>query len=120
MAEAVTVNSMMDISDGLSSDLNRICAASGVGALLNAELIPISEDVPAGDLDERLAAAMNDGEDFELLFTLAESKYEKLIAQWDMPVAITRIGVVTGGNKIEMEYPDGSVVEVVSAGFEHL
>ena len=120
MAESVTVNSMMDISDGLSSDLTRICAASGVGALLVAESIPISDDVPADDFDKRLAAAMNDGEDFELLFTLAQSEYEKLTAKWDMPVAITRVGTVTNTNIIEMQNPDGSTTEVTPAGFDHL
>ena len=120
MAQTVTINSMMDVSDGLSSDLTRICAASSVGALLVAESIPISDDVPAADFDKRLAAAMNDGEDFELLFTLAQSEYEKLTVQWDMPVAITRIGVVTNTDIIEMQNPDGSTTEVTPAGFDHL
>jgi thiamine-monophosphate kinase len=120
MAETVTINSMMDISDGLSSDLNRICAASGAGALLDAQSIPISDDVPAGDFDKRLAAAINDGEDFELLFTLTESEYEKLIAKWDMPVAITKIGVITDSDKIEMQKLDGTVTQVTPAGFDHL
>ena len=120
MAQAVTINSMMDLSDGLSSDLNRICAASGAGALLIADSIPISDDVPDDDFDKRLAAAINDGEDFELLFTLTESEYEKLTAQWDMPVTITQIGVITDSGKIEMEHADGTVIQVTPGGFDHL
>jgi thiamine-monophosphate kinase len=56
-------HAMMDLSDGLASDLRRIAEASGVGAIVCAEAVPRSEG--AG-----LSAALQDGEDFELLFAL--------------------------------------------------
>ena len=120
IAEAVTVNSMMDISDGVSTDLNRICRASGVGALLDAERIPVSADVEESDFDKRIAVALNDGEDFELLFTLARSEYDKLISGWDMPLKITEIGSITESDIIELKMPDGTTKEVTPSGFDHL
>ena len=68
ITQIVKVHSMIDISDGLSSDLNRICQQSQVGAIIDAEKIPVSN----GDenTENPLDSALNDGEDFELLFTV--------------------------------------------------
>jgi thiamine-monophosphate kinase len=69
------LTAMIDISDGLSSDLWHICQMSGVGAEIDAELIPVdpllTEHFPA---DECLEMALNGGEDFHLLFTADEKK----------------------------------------------
>lgn len=126
IAERVRLNSMMDISDGLSSDLNRICKASGVAAVLNAEQIPVSDDVPDGNIIDRLAAALNDGEDFELLFTLSETEYSKLMKEFPhgqtscSSCEIIRIGVVVDGDGIEMVIPEGNVQKVLPSGYDHL
>lgn len=63
---------MIDLSDGLSSDLNHICKASDVGAKIHSESIPIDEDLSLRGKPERenLSRALNGGEDFELLFTV--------------------------------------------------
>lgn len=63
---------MVDISDGLSSDLMHILTASGVGAIIDAEKIPIDPAIAAvlGPSDQALAMALHGGEDFELLFTV--------------------------------------------------
>ena len=61
---------MIDISDGLSSDLKHLIDASGVGARLIAESIPLqSEALNPGTSDDALENALHGGEDFELLFT---------------------------------------------------
>ncbi len=118
IAQMVTANSMIDISDGLSSDLNRICRASRVGAVINAEQIPISEQ--ARKNAEPLSSALNDGEDFELLFTLSQEDCQKLLDTWDGPTAITQIGNITDTGKIQIEMTDGRIVDLESKGYDHL
>ena len=66
------IHAMMDISDGLSSDIHRLCQASGVGALLRENAIPVSS--PAVGVER----ALTDGEDFELLFTLGPGEAARL------------------------------------------
>jgi thiamine-monophosphate kinase len=63
IASTGTITSMIDVSDGLSRDLRQICDASHVSAIINAANIPIHVDA------QNLEAALNDGEDHELLFT---------------------------------------------------
>jgi len=118
IGQMVKVHSMIDISDGLSSDLNRICKASGVGAVIDAERIPISDE--AKESDDPLGAALNDGEDFELLFTLSEADCERLTKRWGDRVAITCIGKITDSGKMEIRAADGSVRDLQAKGYEHL
>jgi len=114
----VTLNAMMDISDGLSTDLNRICNQSGVGALVEASAIPISDDARL-DADP-LRAALNDGEDFELLFTLSAHEWDKLQHLWDDPVPITAVGRITDHGRMQIRMPDGRIADLQPGGYEHL
>ncbi len=118
IAQMVTLNSMIDISDGLSSDLNRICHASQVGAIVHAELIPISDEAQKGE--NPLSSALNDGEDFELLFTLSNEDCQVLLKRWDGPIPITRIGEITDSNKMQIKMPDGVLGDLQAAGYDHL
>lgn len=73
---------MMDISDGLSSELMHICSQSGVGCCIYEDKLPI--DYQAADLAEEMnlnivTCVLNGGEDYELLFTCSLDDYEKLI-----------------------------------------
>jgi len=117
IAQTAVVHSMIDISDGLSSDLNRICQQSKVGAIINAAQIPISDEAKKGT--NPLSSALNDGEDFELLFTLSEKEYKKLLKQWDGPIAITQIGTTTNTKKMEIEMPDGRISDLEAKGYDH-
>jgi len=118
IAQTAAVNSMIDISDGLSSDLNRICRQSGVGAVINAEQIPISRE--AGKMQQPLNSALNDGEDFELLFTLSERNCLRLLKQWAGSIPITQIGEITDTKKMQIKMPDGRINDLQPKGYDHL
>ncbi|MCM8790967.1 MAG: thiamine-phosphate kinase [Candidatus Omnitrophica bacterium] len=68
------ISSMIDISDGLAIDLWRVLQASGVGARISQDLIPVSRDASSFE------RAISDGEDFELLFTMRPSEARRLFA----------------------------------------
>jgi thiamine-monophosphate kinase len=107
-------NSMIDISDGLSSDLHHICEASGVGAEIEANSIPIDEDVVREFGNESLSLALNGGEDFELLFTVDEEKISMLKNE-----DVTRIGTITKHSEI-IELIDGEArVKLGASGYRH-
>ena len=72
------LSSMIDLSDGMASDLQHICSLSQCGASLIKDAIPIHEDVSSRDPNTALEAAMTDGEDFELCFTLPVEQQDQL------------------------------------------
>lgn len=116
MTKTAQIHAMMDITDGLSTDLNRICTQSGVGVLLEMERLPISE--AARKTDDPIYAVFNDGEDFELLFTAAPAEFAKL--EKLEGVSITRIGTVTDTLKLQAMRQDGHVFDIKAGGYDHL
>jgi thiamine-monophosphate kinase len=107
-------NAMIDISDGLSTDLNHICRLSKKGAIVEAGKIPISRN--AGGLE----AALNDGEDFELLFTMPQKKFERLEKNWRFKVKLTTIGKITKGGTVKIKKSDNKIVDLLPKGYDHL
>jgi thiamine-monophosphate kinase len=110
--EEITPTSMIDISDGLSSEILHICKQSHVGCLLYEEKIPIADETRNAaykfELDPT-ACALSGGEDYELLFTIRAEDYDKLILNENISV----IGYITdpeegkkiltkGGNKFDI------------------
>jgi thiamine-monophosphate kinase len=88
-ASKITPTAMIDITDGLSSDLLHICSASGVGCEIHHHKIPIADETVGAAEEfylEPLIVALNGGEDYELLFTVAVSDYEKVIGQDDISI----------------------------------
>jgi thiamine-monophosphate kinase len=112
------VHAMMDISDGLSTDLNRICAQSGVGAVIDASALPISTDAKAQA--DPLGAALHEGEDFELLLTLAPDGWANLHRAWHREVLITQVGTVVQEPGVKIRMADGEVTDLKPGGYEHL
>ena len=90
--------SMIDISDGLSSEILHLCDASNVGCRLYEEKIPVAEEAYQQALRfnmDATTAALNGGEDYELLFTIAPDDYEKVKDSPDISV----IGNITAKEK---------------------
>ena len=87
---------MMDISDGLSTDLPRLCAASGVGARIEVDSLPVSLLLPTAEARE---FAVHGGDDYELLFTVNARNARRLRATFH-GVPLTCIGEIIGGKKI--------------------
>jgi thiamine-monophosphate kinase len=99
---------MIDLSDGLSRDIGHICRQSGVGALIDASLIPVHEDAieMRRDGHSPLEHALHDGEDYELLFT-APANFSMLVKAIGIITAETTIVLDHGGNRREQLEPKG-------------
>lgn len=108
LANRRLASAMMDLSDGLSSDLPRLCTASGVGALLESAKIPrVRElDVARRYGLEPLALALHGGDDYELLFTVGPRKAKSLPPAF-RGISLTRIGEVTRGTKVVLHEENG-------------
>ncbi len=90
--------SMMDLSDGLSSDLLHICKQSNVGCVIYEDKIPIHEDARLFAFKLELdptACALSGGEDYELLFTIGQDEYEKLLIHEQISV----VGYITNADE---------------------
>ena len=118
MGKTAGIHAMIDISDGLSTDLNRICQRSGVGALIEAQSIPLSK--AAQQSARPVESALHDGEDFELLFTLPQQELERLLQHWPFAVPITSIGCITDGSNAKIRQKDGRVLNLEAGGYDHL
>jgi thiamine-monophosphate kinase len=118
LAAGFDLHAMIDVSDGLAIDLGRLCGASGVGANLEGEAIPIHPDAHAMCADP-LLAALTDGEDYELLFALPEPDADALLARPPFDIPVTRIGEIIASPDRTLTKPDGSRSPLPTGGWEH-
>ncbi len=115
--ESIVPTSMIDLSDGLSSDLLQICKASGCGARIYLERIPIAKQTSAlaAELNsDQVVAALNGGEDHELMFTLPLSMQESVAKLGCIDI----IGHITEQKKgAFLVAPDGAEIPLKAQGF---
>ena len=121
LGEQHLATAMIDISDGLSSDLNHLCKESGVGALVDAARIPIDQvvrEICGRRALDPLMLALHGGEDFELLFTVKPENVSRLPKRVD-GVSVCQIGEITSEpGKIRVTEKD-RVWELKPEGFDH-
>jgi thiamine-monophosphate kinase len=114
---------MIDISDGLSSDLQHILEESGgLGAILDADEIPIHPDATDQSRTGGISAldhALHDGEDFELCVVLAADSARRLLARPPELVCVYRVGEVTAEPGQRLRGSGGIESPLVPRGFDH-
>jgi len=109
----------MDVSDGLLTDLKKICAASGCGALLNVEAIPESAAMlELFEPDDCLQYALAGGDDYELLFTLPPARATALLASLQLQQRVTQIGVITADSAVQCLH-EGKPFRIKRSGYDH-
>ncbi len=87
-------SSMIDVSDGLAQDLGHILKASGVGAVLQLDQLPVSSYIAKLEQEKKWQVALAGGDDYELCFTISPQNYH-LLAQQKLDVNLTIIGKIT-------------------------
>ena len=118
--EEIMPTSMMDISDGLSSELLHICKQSNVGCVLYEDKLPMADEMKEFAyklLTDPTACALSGGEDYELLFTVAQADYEKI----KLNPAVSIIGYMTEaseGNNLLTR--GGNKHALVAQGWNHM
>jgi thiamine-monophosphate kinase len=116
----ITPTAMMDISDGLSSEILHICKQSNLGCVLYEEKLPIADDMRNAaykfEIDPT-ACALSGGEDYELLFTIAQSDYDKLVLNEQISV----VGYMTEPEQgAHILTKGGSKHPLTAQGWNHL
>ena len=123
LAALVPIHAMIDLSDGLSTDLHHILEESGVGAEVDAPAVPVSPD--AERLAERdgrspLEHALSDGEDFELLLAVSAEDAARLAREMPLgEVPLTAVGRVVEGEGAVLVAADGARRPLEPSGYEH-
>jgi thiamine-monophosphate kinase len=120
LGERGLATAMIDISDGLSSDLSHLCRESRVGAVVEAERLPLDSRLQAfaAGAADGLSLALDGGEDFELLFSASPREARRLPAEVG-GVAVTRIGEVTDRQGKVRLSSGGRTRQLNPGGFQH-
>lgn len=116
---AMGVRTAIDISDGLVSDLTRICEASSVGARIFVDRIPVNPALRKALGKISIDYALSGGEDFELLFTAPDEVMHKIRAEFDIPVSV--IGEITRNHpcQVAVSGQKGEKLNLKERGWDH-
>ncbi len=116
----IVPTSMIDVSDGLASDVKHLCKASNTGCVLSEEKIPIDQETFDMSKEFNLVpsvSALNGGEDYELLFTIKQSDYEKIKDIEEITVIGYMVDVKEGERLITV---DDVSIELEAQGWDAL
>jgi thiamine-monophosphate kinase len=106
----------MDISDGLLTDLDKLCAASSCGARVQIERLPKSQAMQAMfDQSSCIEYSLAGGDDYELLFTVPSERVDSIAG---LSVSCTQIGEITSDRHVVCEL-DGKAVNIAHRGYDH-
>jgi thiamine-monophosphate kinase len=119
LAKKGLATTMMDLSDGLSSDLSRLCAASAVGAQLESSKIPLVRfpEVAFKQHHDPLHLALHGGDDYELLFTVPP-RQAKLLPNSFRGARLTAIGRITKKRELLLRDENGHVIQLTPRGWD--
>jgi thiamine-monophosphate kinase len=121
--ESASLHAMIDISDGLASDLSHILVESGgLGAVLEETAIPLHSDALLMSQIDGVSAldhALDDGEDFELCVVVPAADAARLIANPPAPVKLFRIGEITAAPGVLLRSAAGDLRPISPRGFDH-
>ncbi len=108
----------IDVSDGLIADLAHLASASQCGAVIEADLVPVSDDL-VQYADDALGFALSGGDDYELCFTAPEAKRASIELLSDqLSLRLTRIGRMTESPDVEVRNAAGEAISV-GEGYQH-
>ena len=112
------VGAAIDVSDGLVDDLGKLCVASGVGARIHSDRVPVDEFLRRAFTHDWLSLALSGGEDYELIFSAPPQIMDDVESLLDVPVSV--IGDVTEGPPgVTVLDAGGAVIPVESGGWDH-
>ncbi len=114
---AIGVSAAIDISDGLVDDLGKFCAASGVGADLRTDQVPVDDRLKRAFPDDWLDLALSGGEDYELAFAAPAETVAEAARKLD--ATVTSIGQVREGSGVRVLNADGGKISVGRGGWDH-
>jgi thiamine-monophosphate kinase len=119
LAANTLASAAIDLSDGLSSDLARLCAASGAGAIVRASALPIAASSNSARAKGRARArALHGGEDYELLFSVPGRLVTRIPVRFGT-FPLTRIGELTRGRQVVLVDSMGRARPLLPGGWEH-
>ncbi len=118
--QEIIPTSMIDVSDGLSSEILHICKDSNLGCVLYEEKLPLAEEMKKAAFKFEIdptACALSGGEDYELLFTIPQTEYDKLVLNEEISV----VGYMTEpGQGVHIFTKGGGKHPVTAQGWNHM
>jgi thiamine-monophosphate kinase len=125
LAATGVVSAMLDVSDGLTADLSHMCAASGVGAVVDAEAVPVdraASAIAAAYGHDPLDLALGGGEEYELLFSVSPTGLDiALDAVRSVGGSASVIGALTEArDELQLRLGDGTLRPLTPRGWDHL